>query len=55
MWSIFLYWFTKVVVVLFFVGLVGSIIVVIITFIEDIQVLFEKDESPSTKEVDRSH
>jgi hypothetical protein len=36
----------EVLVVLFFVGLIGSAIVVVVTFIEDIELLFEKDEKP---------
>jgi cell division protein FtsL len=35
-----------VLVVLFFVGLVGSAIVVVVTFIEDIKLFFERDEKP---------
>lgn len=55
MWSTFLYWFTKVAEVLFFVGIFGSIIVVIITFFEDAKLLFEKDEKPARNEAGRSH
>jgi hypothetical protein len=36
----------EVLVALFFAGLVGSAIVVVVTFIEDIKLLFEKDEKP---------
>jgi preprotein translocase subunit Sss1 len=35
-----------VLVVLFFVGLIGSAIVVVVTFIEDIELFFEKEEKP---------
>jgi hypothetical protein len=36
----------EVLVALFFAGLVGSAIVVVVTFIEDIKLFFEKDEKP---------
>ena len=37
----------EVLVALFFAGLVGSAIVVVVTFIEDIKLFFEKDEKPA--------
>jgi hypothetical protein len=37
----------EVLAVLFFVGLAGSAIVVVVTFIEDIELFFEKDEKPA--------
>ena len=46
MWLAFLYRFTKLLQVLFFAGMFGSAIVVIITFYEDVKLLFEKDEPP---------
>jgi hypothetical protein len=36
----------EVLVALFFAGLVGSAIVVVVTFIEDIKLFFEKDGKP---------
>ena len=43
MTSFILYWLAKVLVALFFVGLAGSAVVVIITFFEDGQLLLEGD------------
>lgn len=43
-----LYWLAKLLVALFLIGLVGSAIVVIITFFEDGQLLLESDE-PAVK------
>jgi len=47
MGSFLLYWLSKLLVGLFLIGLVGSAIVVIITFFEDGKLLLEGDESPS--------
>jgi hypothetical protein len=38
--------FAKILVVLFFVGVVGSLIVVVLSFIEDVDLLFESDDPP---------
>ena len=40
------YWISKLLVFLFFAGLFGSVIVILITFIEDGKLLFERDETP---------
>jgi hypothetical protein len=37
----------KIFVILFFVGVVGSLIVVLISFVEDLELLVESDEEPS--------
>jgi hypothetical protein len=37
----------KFLVVLFLVGVVGSLVVVVLSFVEDVDLLFENDESPS--------
>ncbi len=39
------YWISKLLVVLFFAGLFGSAIVILITFYEDGQLLFERDQA----------
>ena len=44
MGAFLLYWLSKLLIGLFLVGLVGSAIVVIITFFEDGQLLLERDE-----------
>ena len=44
MGALILYWLTKFLVGLFLAGLVGSAVVVIITFVEDGQLLLERDE-----------
>jgi hypothetical protein len=52
MGAFILYWLSKVLVGLFFIGLVGSAVVVIITFFEDGQLLLEGDE-PAIKQADQ--
>ena len=52
MGAFLLYWLTKVLVALFILGLAGSAIVVVITFIEDGQLLLEKDERKVREEAD---
>ena len=44
MGSFLLYWVSKILVTLFFLGLVGSAVVVVITFFEDGKLLLEGDE-----------
>jgi hypothetical protein len=44
----------KLLVFLFFAGIVGSVFVVIVTFIEDAALLLEKDE-PTVKRTDEDH
>lgn len=44
MGALILYWLTKILVGLFLAGLVGSAVVVVITFFEDGQLLLERDE-----------
>ena len=39
-------WFVFIFVVVFLVGVVGSMIVVIISFVEDLELLVEGDEEP---------
>ncbi len=39
----------KILVVLFFTGVIGSMIVVVLSFIEDVDLLFESDEPPSAE------
>ena len=48
--SFILNWLAKVLVFLFFAGLVGSAVVVIITFFEDGQLLLEGEETKSSKQ-----
>ena len=45
-------WLAKILVVLFFIGLIGSAVVIVITFFEDGQLLMEGDEpAPGTSDV----
>jgi hypothetical protein len=37
----------KIFVVIFFVGIIGSMVVVIISFFEDLELLVESDDEPS--------
>jgi hypothetical protein len=46
---------TKTLVFLFLAGIVGSAIVVIVTFIEDGKLLLESDEPPTSKPIDEYH
>ena len=50
--SFILYWLSKVLVGLFFVGLIGSAVVVVITFFEDGQLLLEGKEQPVKPQAD---
>jgi cell division protein FtsL len=53
MGAFLLYWLTKLLTALFLIGLLGSAIVVIITFFEDGRLLLESDEprsKPQAKE-----
>ncbi len=45
MGALLLYWLTKVLIGLFLLGLIGSAVVVVITFIEDGVLLLEADEA----------
>ncbi len=45
MGALLLYWLTKVLIGLFLLGLIGSAVVVVITFIEDGLLLLEVDEA----------
>jgi cell division protein FtsL len=46
MLEVLFYWISKLLVLLFFIGLFGSAIVILITFYEDAQLLFERDKTP---------
>jgi cell division protein FtsL len=46
---------TKALVFLFLAGIVGSAIVVVVTFIEDGKLLLESDETPVAKPIDEHH
>ena len=37
---------SKICVVIFFVGVVGSLVVVVISFVEDLELLVESDDEP---------
>jgi hypothetical protein len=41
------YWISKLLVVLFFIGLIGSVVVILITFVEDGKLLMERDQAPA--------
>jgi hypothetical protein len=49
--DIFLQLLGKFLIALFLVGVAGSLIVVVLSFIEDVDLLFESDETPSVDAV----
>lgn len=54
MGTLLLYWLTKLLIGLFLLGLLGSAVVVVITFFEDGKLLLERDESPSKPQPDEA-
>lgn len=55
MGAFILYWLSKILVALFFAGLIGSAIVVVITFVEDGKLLLEGKEQQAKPQADAAH
>jgi len=54
MGALLLYWLTKVLIGLFLLGLIGSAVVVVITFVEDGALLLDADETRSKPQLEES-
>ena len=53
--SVLLQFFAKIFVVLFLAGVIGSMIVVLISFVEDLELLVESDEAAVDAAVPRAY